>query len=48
MIFNDNYTRDLSETIENTANLGLIKNKSILITGLTGLIGSAHSVKYLV
>jgi UDP-glucuronate decarboxylase len=41
MIYSGEYNKNLEETINNILNIDLLKNKSILITGATGLIGSA-------
>ncbi|GEP65538.1 dTDP-glucose 4,6-dehydratase [Clostridium beijerinckii] len=41
MEYNDKYNKNLQETIDNVFNVDFMKNKSILVTGSTGLIGSA-------
>mgnify|MGYP001212162986 CR=1 FL=1 len=41
MLYNNNYEKNLKETLNNIHNIDMLKNKSVLITGATGLIGSA-------
>lgn len=41
MIYNSLYNQNLDETLNNIPNINFLKNKGILITGATGLIGSA-------
>ncbi len=41
MKFNESYIKDLEETINNIQGICLLNNKKVLITGSTGLIGSA-------
>jgi len=41
MIYSALYNQNLEETINNVPNVNKLKNKDILITGATGLIGSA-------
>lgn len=41
MKYNEIYFESLRETVKNVSRLDMLKNKSILITGATGLIGSA-------
>ena len=41
MIYGMLYKKELNNTLKNIPNLDMLKNKKILITGSTGLIGSA-------
>ncbi len=41
MIYNKNYKKNLAETLDNIPNVNILKDKKILITGASGLIGSA-------
>ena len=41
MIYGMLYKKELNNTLKNIPNLDMLKNKKILITGSTGLIGSS-------